>query len=74
MDEFSTPIEQIRPDMKQDTHQPNVNYSDMLQSMEQNNMMNSDNQMDNKVSNEYLSFSKHVRDAILYFFTPINSK
>ena len=33
MDEYATPIEQIRPDMNQQQQQP-INYSDMLQSME----------------------------------------
>ena len=38
MDEYATPIEQIRPDMQNNNQQPQqqipVNYSDMLQSME----------------------------------------
>ena len=36
MDEYATPIEQIRPEMNnnQSSQQPPINYSDMLQSME----------------------------------------
>ena len=43
MDEYSTPIEQIRPDMNTNNqqNQPVVNYSDMLQSMETQQQDNS---------------------------------
>ena len=34
MDEYSTPIEQIRPEMINHQQQDPINYSDMLQSME----------------------------------------
>jgi len=46
MDEYDTPIEQLRPDLQQE-QQPPVNYADMMHSMESSQNINS------APSNEY---------------------
>ena len=35
MDEYATPVDQIRSDMQQEPMQQNANYADLLQTMEQ---------------------------------------